>query len=184
MLAEWHIYASGPNKKVGGQKYWRGNGRPNGRENVNKAVRQASDFTDSSGLPTYLGAWMPADNKDGSLDQAEVINFARYFTITLKEKGIPWSLNVLNRYYDTEKSEWLTERQNIKGRILNMTLVLDNIMEVMRASGEEKKLNQPKGTENVQMNNGLFRNTGNMPFYQRMSIVILSYIIAYNTFFY
>lgn len=184
MLAEWHIYASGPNKKVGGQKYWSGDGRPKGRENVNKAVRQATDFTDSSGLPTYLGAWMPADNKDGSLDQVEVINFARYFAITLKEKGIPWSLNVLDRYYDTEKSEWLTERQNIKGRMLNMSLVLDNIMEVMRASGEEKKLNQPKGTENVQMNNGLFRNTCNMPFYHRMSLAIFSYIIAYNTFFY
>lgn len=184
MLAEWHIYASGPNKKVGGQKYWSGDGRPKGRENVNKAVRQATDFTDSSGLPTYLGAWMPADNKDGSLDQAEVINFARYFAITLKEKGIPWSLNVLDRYYDTEKSEWLTERQNIKGRMLNMSVVLDNIMEVMRASGEEKELNQPKGTENVQKNNGLFRNTCNMPFYQRMSLVIFSYIIAYNTFFY
>lgn len=115
MLAEWHIYASGPNKKVRGQKYWSGDGRPKGRENVNKAVRQATDFTDSSGLPTYLGAWMPVDNKDGSLDQAEVINFARYFALTLKEKGIPWSLNVLDRYYDTEKSEWLTERQNIKG---------------------------------------------------------------------
>lgn len=93
-------------------------------------------------------------------------------------------LNVLDRYYDTEKSKWLTERQNIKGRILNMSLVLDNIMEVMRASGEEKDLNQPKGTENVQMNNGLFRNTCNMPFYQRMSLVIFSYIIAYNSFFY
>ena len=184
MLAEWHIYASGPNKKVGGQKYWSGDGRPKRRENVSKAVRQATDFTDSSGLPTYLGAWMPADNKDGSLDQAEVINFARYFAITLKEKGIPWSLNVLDRYYDTEKSKWLTERQNIKGRILNMSLVLDNIMEVMRASREEKDLNQPKGTENVQMNNGLFRNTCNMPFYQRMSLVIFSYIIAYNSFFY
>ena len=95
-----------------------------------------------------------------------------------------WSLNVLDRYYDTEKSKWLTERQNIKGRILNMSLVLDNIMEVMRASGEEKELNQPKGTENVQKNNGLFRNTCNMPFYQRMSLVIFSYIMAFNTFFY
>lgn len=96
MLAEWHIYASGPNKKVGGQKYWSGDGRPKGRENVNKAVRQATDFTDSSGLPTYLGAWMPVDNKDGSLDPAEVIEEERE---ERKEKGIPWSLNVLDRYY-------------------------------------------------------------------------------------
>lgn len=145
MLAEWHIYASGPNKKVGGQKYWSGDGRPKGRENVNKAVRHATDFTDSSGLPTYLGAWMPVDNKDGSLDQAEVINFARYFALTLKEKGIPWSLNVLDRYYDTEKSKWLTARQNIKGRILNMSLVLDNIMEVYESVRGRKKIEPTKG---------------------------------------
>ena len=28
MLVEWHIYASGPNKKIGYQKYWRGDGTP------------------------------------------------------------------------------------------------------------------------------------------------------------
>ena len=131
MLAEWHIYASGPNKKASGQKYWSGDGRPDGRANVDKAVKEATDFTHSSGLLTYLGAWMPTDNKRGGLDQTEVISFARYFARQLKEKKIPWSLNVLDRYYDTKRSEWLTELQDIKGRKLNMAKVLDNIKKVM-----------------------------------------------------
>lgn len=74
---------------------------------------------------------MPADNKSGSLDQTEVINFARFFAKKLKKEKIPWSLNVLDRYYDTGRCEWLTEMQDVKGRMLNMSRVLDNIHQVM-----------------------------------------------------
>ena len=131
MLAEWHIYASGPNKKVGGQKYWSGNGIPEGRENVRQAIKLAADFTNNSNLLTYLGAWMPTDNKNGALDEMEVIKFARFFAEELRKENIPWSLNVLDQYYDTEKSEWLTGLQDIKGALLNMSRVLDNIQGAM-----------------------------------------------------
>ena len=134
MMAEWHIYASGPNKKIGGQKYWRGDGTPkhkNGRENARVAIKQATDFTKGSNILTYLGAWMPTDNKNGSLKETEVIHFARFFACELRKENIPWSLNVLDRYYDTKKSEWLTGIQDVKGRFLNMSKVLENIREVM-----------------------------------------------------
>ena len=131
MLAEWHIYASGPNKKLGGQKYWSGDGFPHGRDNVRKAIKQATIFTRSSNLLTYLGAWMPTDNKDGSLNETEVIKFARFFASELRKQKIPWSLNVLDRYYDTEKCEWLTDVQDVKGVSLNMSKVLENIQSVM-----------------------------------------------------
>ena len=134
MLAEWHIYASGPNKKIGGQKYWRGDGTPdrkNGRDNVRVAIKQATHFTKSSNLPTYLGAWMPTDNKNGSLNENEVIHFARFFASELRKENIPWSLNVLDQYYDTKKSRWLTGKQDVEGRLLNMSKVLENIREVM-----------------------------------------------------
>ena len=131
MLAEWHVYASGPNKKDGGQKYWSGNGMRKGRANVEKAVKEATDFSRGSGLLTYLGAWMPTDNKAGSLKQNEVINFARFFAGKLKEKQIPWSLNVLDRYYDTLTSQWIKEKQDVAGRMLSMYKVLDNIIEEM-----------------------------------------------------
>ena len=84
MMAEWHMYASGPNKKIGGQKYWRGDGTPknkNGRENARVAIKQATDFTKGSNILTYLGAWMPTDNKNGSLKETEVIHFARFFCL-------------------------------------------------------------------------------------------------------
>ena len=130
MLAEWHVYASGPNKKVGGQKYRSGDGIPDGRTNVKKSIKYATEFTTNSNLLTYLGAWRPADNKGGSWNQTEVINFARFFAGQLKKKQIPWSLIVLDRYYDTSRNKWLTEKQDVKGRMLNMSRVLDNILEV------------------------------------------------------
>lgn len=74
---------------------------------------------------------MPQDNKGGDLKRQEVINFARYFVRQLCNEGIPWSLNVPDRYYDTGEAKWLTERQEIKGRSLNMSEVLENIREVM-----------------------------------------------------
>ena len=71
---------------------------------------------------------MPNDNEHGTLTQDEVINFGRFFARTeLKESEIPWSLNVLDRYYDTSTSEWITWDKDIAGRILNMCQVLDNI---------------------------------------------------------
>ena len=131
MMAEWHVYASGPNKKEDGQKYWSGNGYPKGQENVKKAINKATNFTKESKLRTYLGAWMPQDNKCGDLNEDEVISFARFFVIELSSVNIPWSLNVLDRYYDTKEKTWLTEKQCIKERNLNMSKVLDNIREVM-----------------------------------------------------
>lgn len=131
MMAEWHIYASGPNKKKDGQKYWKGNGATKGQENVKNAIYEATDFTKKNNLLTYLGAWMPQDNKGGDLNEDEVISFARFFVSELRSVNIPWSLNVLDRYYDTEKKTWLTEKQKIKGQELDMSRVLDNIREVM-----------------------------------------------------
>lgn len=132
MLAEWHIYASGPNKKIGGQKYWKGDGTPdhkNGCDNVRVAIKQATDFTNSSNLHTYLGAWMPTDNKGGSLNENELVT--GFFASELRKEKIPWSLNVLDRYYDTRKSRWLSGKQDVEGRLLNMSRVLENIQEEM-----------------------------------------------------
>lgn len=131
IMAEWHIYASGPNKKEGGQKYWSGDGTGEGKKNVNKAISYALEYTKNSKLLTYLGAWMPADNAGGSLKEEEVISFGQYFASQLGKENIPWSLNVLDRYYDTSKSEWITNMQDVSGRSLNMSKVLDKIKEVM-----------------------------------------------------
>lgn len=132
MMAEWHLYASGPNKVLGSQKYWSSDGSSGGQNNVKTAIKHATDYQKGeNGLLTYLGAWMPQDNANGSITESEAINFARFFVAELHNANIPWSLNVLDRYYDTKNRKWLTGNQTIKGQALNMSRILDNIREVM-----------------------------------------------------
>ncbi|XP_063405507.1 cellulase/esterase CelE-like [Mytilus trossulus] len=134
MMAEWHIYASGPNKKLTndgnpGQKYWSGTGDDFGKSNVMTAIGYANYFTSFYNLTTYLGAWMPQANEFGDLSQSEIINFGKYFVQVIKP--IPWSMNVLDTYYDTRNSDWILNDQVIKGQTLNMSRVLDEIITVM-----------------------------------------------------
>lgn len=127
IMVEAHIYASGAHHKEGSPKHWVGNGSVSDRQNVQNAISAAQNYTAHTGLLTYFGAWMPQDNKDGSLTEAEVINFAKYFVEALGVANMPWSLNVLDVYYETEVARWRTEVQTIKGQELNMSLVLDQI---------------------------------------------------------
>ena len=146
MLVEWHFYAGGPNKqnilikKTGrirpSLRYWTGNGTETERRVLKDFIEIAEDFTKISGLLGYFGAWMPKDNKFGQLDQEEVINFARFFVNELKIKKIPWSLNVLDDYYNTRKSKWRSGVQTLpRGKEfaveLEMDKVLDEIVDVM-----------------------------------------------------
>jgi hypothetical protein len=146
MLIEWHFYAAGPNKqnilirKTGrvrpSLRYWTGNGTESERRVLKNFIEMAESFTKTSGLLGYFGAWMPKDNKFGQIDQEEVENFARFFVNELKIKKIPWSLNVLDDYYNTQKSEWRIGSQTLpRGKEfaveLDMDKVLDEIVDVM-----------------------------------------------------
>jgi hypothetical protein len=105
MMAEWHLFASGPNHD-GGQKEWRGPHDPQSRDNVNLPIGEALAFTERSGLRTYLGAWMPMDNAEGTLTQDEVESFSTYFPTQLRGAGIPWSLNEVAHFYDEASATW------------------------------------------------------------------------------
>lgn len=129
LMAEWHIFASGPNKVNGSAKEWYGDGSSIGQNNVDKAFEYATNWTRDTNVPTYLAAWMPQDNKDGSINQTEAILFSRYFINNLRP--IPWSLNVLDVYYNTSTSEWINDEQPIRGTTLNMSAILTEITMVM-----------------------------------------------------
>ena len=84
MLAEWHLYASGPNNDTESAKFW--DGDTEGKQNVQDAIKPATDWTTSTGINTCLLAWMPVDNIDMTLDQDEARHFGRYFVKKLKEE--------------------------------------------------------------------------------------------------
>ena len=123
MMVEWHDYAAGPNQKSGSHRYWSENGSDEQCRNLQliNAIKEAKNFA----LLSYFGAWMPQDNESGSLNEEEV------FASELKKDQIPWSLNVLDVYYNTEEKTWNNEVQNIKEANLNMSKVLENIRAVM-----------------------------------------------------
>lgn len=105
-IVEWHLYASGPNKK-GGQKNWVGNGSISDRENVDSVMDTAISFSQKTGLLTWIGAWMPYDNIDASLNQSEIENFGCYFSTAAFKRNIPWAMNKLDNFYDTETNSWI-----------------------------------------------------------------------------
>ena len=129
-LVEWHLYASGPNKK-GGQKNWVGTGSASDRENVDSVMETAVGFTQKSGLLTWIGAWMPYDNIDASLNQEEIEAFGCYFSSAASKRNIPWAMNKLDNFYDTETNTWIQTTEigrNANKQILNVPKILEKVL--------------------------------------------------------
>ena len=136
IMIEWHDYAAGPNKKTlrsgrPSRRFWAGSGSEKQRQNLRDSIQEAQGYASRTNLLSYFGAWMPRDNKKGELDETEVINFAKFFVNELKIAQIPWSLNVLDDYYDTKESRWLTLNHKLPGGTLNVSRVLQGIKDVM-----------------------------------------------------
>ena len=134
MMVEWHEYAAGPTAESDKPRYWSGSGADAETRLLREGAIRANLFTSETGIPTYFGAWMPRDNKIGTVKEPEVISFARFFVDLFKTAQIPWSLNVIDNYYYTKQSRWLTDEQDLKGVQLNMSRVLDNILDVMQTA--------------------------------------------------
>ena len=130
MMAEWHLYASGPNKRIGSKKYWSGDGSEEDKQRAIDSVTPAVEWTNETGIPTIQAAWMARDNKNGALNQSEAEAFGKYYAALLKSHGIPWCMNVLDDFYETKDSEWITEIQEFKGASLNMSQLLEEIKTV------------------------------------------------------
>lgn len=138
VMVEAHTYAAGPQNqyedgKCSGSppRCWEDDGIKIGKIIIDKNIDDATNNKTTSGLQVYWGAWSAMDNKSGTLNQTEVIDFCKYFVNALKTESIPWSLNVLDMFYDTTRSIWLTGLQTVKDQQFNMSLILDAIVENM-----------------------------------------------------
>jgi hypothetical protein len=146
LLVEWHLYASGPNNK-GGQKNWEGCGSASDKDNVTSMFATAMDWSNSTGVPTYYGAWMPWENNSdsgtGSLDQSEVECFAKFFLDEIEKTGIPSTLNAIQHVYDSENHVWYTNR-TIENVNLNMEIITEIVVNYGRTV-----LNPPAAPSNA-----------------------------------
>jgi hypothetical protein len=71
------------------------------------------------------------DNKQASLDQAQVEAFAHFFCRELAARGIPWSLNELEHFYDTSTNTWVQRRLFGQQRQVEL-----NMAAILRAARE------------------------------------------------
>lgn len=103
VLFELHDYAAGPNDR---RRAWKGDGTPEQRESVTATLDGMVAFTRKTGAPGYFGAWMPLDNKGDSVTPEDSKKFARFVARETALRGIPWSMNELDLYYDTLAGAW------------------------------------------------------------------------------
>lgn len=138
LMIEAHTYAAGPQNVFedgsctsSPPSCWTGDGDTMGKSLLDQNIASATNFTRENGIEIVWGSWMPFDSTSGTLNQTEVIDFSTYFVQSLKDASIPWSLNDLDKFYDTMARQWKSELSTIKGQEFNTTLVLDAIVENM-----------------------------------------------------
>ena len=86
-MAEWHFYAAGPSK-TNEKKLWT-TGTPAERQLVQSKIDKALQWQRETGIPTWVGAWMPGNYNDGNdytLD--EQLAFASFVAQALEDASI------------------------------------------------------------------------------------------------
>ncbi len=112
LMAEWHFYAAGPSK-TNEKKRWT-SGTAQEKRLIQDKIDLALAWQAETGIPTWVGAWMPGDYNQGnhySID--EQCAFAAYMTASLDEAGIPFAVNADSHFFDREQNAWFPEMQRV-----------------------------------------------------------------------
>ncbi len=108
LMAQWHFYAAGPSK-TNEKKLWT-TGTAEEKQLIQDKIQLALQWQAETGIPVWVGAWMPGDYNDGdNYSIAEQCVFASYMTESLDEAGIPFAVNSDTKFYDREQQMWQEE---------------------------------------------------------------------------
>ena len=91
-MAEWHFYASGPSK-TNKEKLWT-TGTEKEKQIIIDKINLELDWQKKTGIPTWVGAWMPGNYNDGndySVEEQAV--FAKFVSSELEKAKIPFAVN-------------------------------------------------------------------------------------------
>ena len=106
VMAEWHFYAAGPSK-TNPKKLWT-TGTEAERKLVTDKIQIALDWQRRTGIPTWVGAWMPGNyNKGNDYTVPEQVVFASFMVRELEKAGIPWAVNAIHKFYDDVAKQWI-----------------------------------------------------------------------------
>lgn len=112
LMAEWHFYASGPSK-TNEKKLWT-TGTDSEKAIIEEKIRLALDWQRETGIPTWVGAWMPGNYNDGNdYTIEEQVAFAGYVARRLTDAGIPFAVNSDTKFYDRETNRWIEEMKPV-----------------------------------------------------------------------
>ncbi len=127
LMAEWHMFAAGPNRCWPYMKWttW----TPEEKEFIRNKIKTALEWSKKHNIPTWVWAWMPGNyNKtfekwcNNSYSNKEQIEFSSFMAQELKKNKIPFAINADRKFYDREKHVWLQDREE----------VLDNLVNIMK----------------------------------------------------
>lgn len=108
IMAEWHFYAAGPSK-TNERKLWT-TGTLQEKKLITDKIDEALEWQEKTGIPTWVGAWMPGNYNDGNdYTIEEQIEFASFMTESLERAGIPYAVNSDTKFYNRETNEWYEE---------------------------------------------------------------------------
>ncbi|MGN0339277.1 MAG: glycoside hydrolase family 5 protein [Lachnospira sp.] len=112
LMAEWHFYAAGPDKKNEKKKWTTGTDAE--KQLILDKINIALKWQEDTGIPTWVGAWMPGNYNDGddySVDEQVV--FAGFMRKALESSGIPFAVNSDTKFYDRESNTWIESMQPV-----------------------------------------------------------------------
>lgn len=118
LMAEWHFYASGPSK-TNERKLWT-TGTKKEKQLIQEKINLALKWQRETGIPTWVGAWMPGNYNDGDdYSIEEQVIFAQYMTQALDEASIPFAVNSDTKFYNRETNRWIDEMIPVRQCIFN-----------------------------------------------------------------
>lgn len=113
MMAEWHFYAAGPSK-TNDKKLWT-TGTDSEKQMILNKIQYALNWQQQTGIPTWVGAWMPGDYNDGnSYSISEQMVFAAFMCDSLDAVGIPFAVNSDTKFYDRESGQWIENMKPLR----------------------------------------------------------------------
>lgn len=116
LMAEWHFYASGPDK-TNEKKQWT-TGTDTEKKLITDKIATALAWQTQTGIPTWVGAWMPGNyNKGNDYTVEEQTVFASFMTSALDAAGIPFAVNADTKYYDAASNTWISSMQPVVNTI-------------------------------------------------------------------
>lgn len=112
LMAEWHFYASGPSK-TNDRKLWT-TGTLEEKQKVLDKINLAKEWSSKTGIPTWVGAWMPGNYNDGNdYSIEEQVVFAKFVSESLYDAGIPFAVNSDTKFYDSEGNKWIEDMKPV-----------------------------------------------------------------------